>query len=344
MKVHVMDLRPGDRLAADTFNSYGLHILSANTELDGEDISKLFRHNIEYVDIAERYRAEAANRHAKIKQVYNCTVSGIIDLFKRAATDGKIDQKTVDVSFEPLACSFRNEADIISLLLALNTKDDYTYQHSVQVGMFAYYIAKWIGKSENDALLAGKAGFLHDIGKSRIDAAILTKPDKLTPDEYEEVKKHTVYGYEIITNSFGSKGSPLALAALQHHERFDGCGYPNGIKSADMHPLAKIVAVADIYSAMISSRIYQREKDLLFVLRELYRMSFGEIDPKITHVFIQRMIPHFIGKKVALNNGEEGVIVMTNPSDFFRPLVQVGSRFLDLSSQRELSIEKILNG
>jgi HD-GYP domain-containing protein (c-di-GMP phosphodiesterase class II) len=131
------------------------------------------------------------------------------------------------------------------------------------------------------------------------------------------------------------------MAALQHHERLDGTGYPYGIKDDKMHDLSKIVAVADIYSAMISTRVYQKERDMLHVLKELHRVSFTEIDPQICIIFIKNMLPHFIGKKVSLSNGEVGNIVMTNPTDFFRPLVQINKQFIDLSHHHEIDIDKI---
>ena len=87
------------------------------------------------------------------------------------------------------------------LLLTLSTKDDYTYQHSVQVGILSYYISKWLGNSEEDCSNAGKAGYLHDVGKSQISIAILNKPARLTAEEYSEMKKHTVLGYQIISKS-----------------------------------------------------------------------------------------------------------------------------------------------
>jgi putative nucleotidyltransferase with HDIG domain len=228
---------------------------------------------------------------------------------------------------------------VVSLLLTLSTKDDYTYQHSVQVGILSYYISKWMGNSEAEALIAGKAGYLHDVGKSQISIAILNKPARLTADEYSEMKKHTILGFEIINKSMNHPG--LAMAALQHHERFDGTGYPFGIKEDKMHDLSKIVAVADIYSAMISSRVYQKERDMLHVLKELHRISFSEIDPQICIIFIKNMLPHFIGKQVALSNGEVGKIIMTNPTDFFRPLIQIGKKFTDLSHHRDIEINKI---
>lgn len=225
------------------------------------------------------------------------------------------------------------------MLLLLNTKDDYTYQHSVQVGMLSYYLATWLGYDEKQAVVIGQGGFLHDIGKCQIQDDILNKPERLSDDEFELIKQHTIFGYEIIKRSFGE--SIQATVALQHHERIDGNGYPHGINGEQIHPVAKIVAVADVYSAMISSRVYQEKRDLLYVLKELYRMSFNELDPFTTHTFIKHMIPNFIGKQVELQSGETGIIIMTHPSEFFRPLIQINGEFIDLSLERSLEVKHV---
>lgn len=221
----------------------------------------------------------------------------------------------------------------------LNSQDDYTYQHSVQVGMLSYYIARWLGWDEEATVRAGKAGFLHDIGKCKIAETILNKPTKLSDEEYDEIKNHPQFGYDILKNSFDDPA--IALAALQHHERMDGKGYPLGLSGDQIHPMAKVVAVADVYSAMISSRVYREKRDLLHVLREMFELSFRELDPDITHTFIRHMVPNFIGKSVELSTGEIGTIIMTHPTDFFRPLVQVGDQFLDLSVKRNYEIKHV---
>lgn len=348
MRVHVMDLQPGDKLIQDVFNGYGLHVLSSETILEGDSISKLLCHNIDYVDI-ERFIPTTASaktddvyRNSITRLSYEASLAGVSSLFDQALSEGKIDPKIVDTSFEPLADSFRKENDLVSLMLSLETSDDYTYQHSVQVGMLAYYISKWMGHSEESALTAGKAGFLHDIGKSKIDSRILTKPAKLTDKEFEQVQLHAAYGRDILLSSY-SPDSPIVLGAHQHHERLNGQGYPLGLKADQIHPISKILAVADIYSAMICSRVYQKERDMLYVLRELHRCSFGEIDPLITQVFIRHMVPNFEGKTVILNSGERGMIVLTNPVDFFNPLIHVDQHFVDLSKRPDLYIHKIIN-
>ncbi|MEK8126822.1 HD-GYP domain-containing protein [Paenibacillus filicis] len=357
MQVPINQIKIGDRLGSDIFNHSGVLVLSAATVLTQDDIFKLSLHRVDEVDVRideqqPAYQEQVLQamesppalfaveeRNVEKLAAYQGAVSGIKHLFQQVATEGYVSMEQVNEGFSPLVEQVHQENDVVSLLLVLNNKDDYTYQHSVQVGMISYYIAKWMGQSEDEALLAGKAGYLHDVGKSKIDPTVLTKPGRLSDEEYQHIKKHTIYGYEILKKS----GLPesLCLAALQHHERMDGTGYPLRLQDSDIHPLAKIIAVADVYSAMISTRVYQKKRDLLSVLRELHRCSFGELEPHITHTFIKHMVPNFIGKKLQLNTGEVGKIVLTHPTDFFRPLVNFDGYFIDLSQRQDLGVEHI---
>ncbi|MCD9022806.1 HD-GYP domain-containing protein [Cohnella silvisoli] len=348
MRVHITDVRPGDRLAEDIFNSFGLHVLSKGATLNEKELTRMYQHQIDYIEIEWRPSASSPQPEEPaqtpafnplLRPLYNDAIAGAEQLFERALKDGRIYEEDIQESFQPLVENFRAERDVVSLLLMLNSQDDYTYQHSVQVGMLSYYIARWLGWSEEETVRAGKAGFLHDIGKCKIDDVILSKPNKLTDEEFQEIKNHPKFGYDILKNSFDDPA--VALAALQHHERMNGTGYPLGLTSENIHPMARVVAVADVYSAMISSRVYSDKRDLLHVLREMYELSFQELDPVITHTFIRHMVPNFIGKKVELTNGQTGTIVMTHPTDFFRPLVQVDEQFIDLSVQRKLEISQV---
>ncbi|MVP00847.1 HD-GYP domain-containing protein [Paenibacillus lutrae] len=347
MRIHIAELQVGDRLTHDTFNSVGLNILPANTQVDEFDILKLSKHQIEYVDIESRPLPEnplqdespAAPEIFRHEESFQTAINGIKDLFADVMNSGKIEEETVNKHFAPLITTVREEKDVVNLLLCLDSRDDYTYQHSVQVGILSYFIALWLGNSEEEAHKIGRAGYLHDIGKCKIDFDMLQKAGKLSEEEFNEMRKHTVYGYDIIRKSIGEELP--ALVALQHHERMNGSGYPLGKTAESIHPAAKIVAVADVYSAMISNRSYQQKKDQLYVLKELHRMSFGELDAEAVHVFIASMIPNFIGKKASLSDGSSGIIVMTFPNDFFRPLVQVDEEFIDLTHRPDLEIISI---
>lgn len=342
-----MDLLPGDRLVQDVFNSYGLHVLSADAYLGSDSIARLLAHNIEYIEI-ERSGESSADvtlsmipSYPSVQISYDASLAGLSLLFNQALGEGHIEADIVDASFEPLAESFHKEKNLVSLMLSLENSDDYTFHHSVQVGMLAFYLACWLGYPESFALDAGKAGFVHDIGMSRIDQAILKKPSKLTEEEFEAVKKHVEYGAEILRQAYPDN-SPIYLGATQHHERMDGSGYPHGLKGEEISVIGRILAITDTYSAMITSRVYQKERDLLFVLKEINRLSFTSLDPTITQVFIRNLVPNLLGKTVELFDGRRGTIVLTNYTDFFRPLIRIDKEFVDLSKHPELSILKIL--
>lgn len=342
-----MDIQPGDHLQADVFNHFGVLILQKGQELSSSAIAKLMQHGIDYVDIQPQAvnvqvpKAELLSPQVqKMKAFFDSAIESFESLFEDVITKGTFDKEQVDQTLDPIVNQLAAQKDVVSLLLLLNeNNDNYTYNHSLQVGMLSYYIAVWLGYAQEDAYLAGKAGYLIDIGKCKIPQDILHKPGKLTPEEFAEMKRHTLYGHEIILNSTGDELS--ALIALQHHERDDGSGYPKGLHVSQIHPFAKIAAVADVYSAMTSNRVYQSKKELLTVLRELNELSFGKLSPEPTQALINHLLPNFIGKKVLLSSGEVGSIVMTNPSDFFRPLVKADTRFIDLSKMRDIAITEV---
>lgn len=345
MKVHVMDLQDGDVLLSDIFNRYGLLVLSSGTILDSDAVSRLLQHQFDYVDILPKSGPSAVQTAVrydpkKTRESMQMAVHSAKALYDTAQDTGLIDSDLAEGGFLNLAESVKGNHDVASMLLVLNQKDDYTYRHCVQVGLISYHLAKWLGKPEAECCSIGTAGYLHDIGKTKIPKQILSKPGPLTEEEFEAIKKHTVYGFSMIADSIGNP--EWALSALQHHERLDGSGYPHGIRSSEIHPTSKIVAIADIYSAMISSTPYREAKDLMNVLCEIYSLSFGKLDPQMTQVFIKNMLPNLIGKSVILTNGEQGTIVMTNPTDHFRPLVQLGSQFLDLSLVSNVRISRFI--
>ncbi|ETT79679.1 metal dependent phosphohydrolase [Paenibacillus sp. FSL R7-277] len=338
-----MDLKPGDHLRMDTFSSRGLHVLPKGSRLQMEEIAKLIQHGVDYVDIETVQEEPAPSSRTSIIQAaassFDTTIDGFESLYMEALSKGSFNQSVVDDILQPTLSTLDKHKDVVTLLLLLDREDNYTYNHSLQVGMLSYYLASWLGYSKTECYEIGRAGYLIDIGKCRISPAILNKPGKLTPDEYEEIKLHTIYGYEIIQNSMNDPFT--ALVALQHHEREDGSGYPKQLTKTDIHPYAQIAAVADIYSAMTTHRVYQSKQELISVLREINSLSFGKLNGKPVQAFINHLMPNFIGKRVLLSTGDMGVIVMNNPLDVFRPLVQSEGKFLDLSRERKIAVVEI---
>ncbi|MNO22936.1 Cyclic di-GMP phosphodiesterase response regulator RpfG [compost metagenome] len=342
MKVHVTDLKHGDCLLTDTFNSVGLHVLPKRTVVQREEITILIRHKIEYVDIEPRTasHAEGSGLGHSLNDNFDHAIQNYESIFLEALAQGTFTQSMVDDTLQPLLETLDAQKDVVSLLLLLERDDIDTYHHSLQVGLLSYYIAAWMGHSKEERYQISRAGYLHDIGKSQVPLSILNKAGILTPAEEEELKRHTTYGYDIIR---GSKlDEKTALVALQHHEFEDGTGYPNQILKSEIDPYTEIVAVANLYMGLTTSRPNQPKQGLVAVLRKVHEMGFGKLNGTVVQALTGHLLPGFVGKNVLLSNGEIGTIVMNNPLDMFRPLVKVENVFKDLSRERSLSVEEII--
>ncbi|MBE3586604.1 MAG: HD-GYP domain-containing protein [Thermoanaerobacter sp.] len=156
-------------------------------------------------------------------------------------------------------------------------------RHSERVASLAVMLARELGMNENDQKMIYVAGLLHDLGKMAVPGRILFKPDKLTGEEWEEIKKHPVYSFEVL--SYIPQLKDISLLMLYHHERYDGRGYPRGLKGEDIPLGARILAVADSYDAMTSHRVYRPAMSTRKALEEIYRCAGTQFDPRVVEVF-----------------------------------------------------------
>ncbi len=171
------------------------------------------------------------------------------------------------------------EQTAAALVSAIDAKDIYTRGHSMRVAEYSRRIAEMMGKSEEECRKVYYAGMLHDAGKLGITDTIISKNDALTPEEYEEVKKHTVLGEQILSTI---RDHPyIGIGAHYHHERYDGKGYPEGLKGADIPEIARIISVADAYDVMSSSRSYRKAIPQQIIREEIVAGAGTQFDPEI---------------------------------------------------------------
>jgi len=168
----------------------------------------------------------------------------------------------------------------------LDSRDPYTANHSENVANYALKIAQEMRLSQEQCEAIHIGGLLHDIGKIGVPESILTKPSRLTNDEFEIIKRHPVQGYEALKHmSFFKKNGVLDII-LYHHERYDGKGYPVGLKGEEIPLVARIMSLADSFDAMTSNRVYRFAMDLDYVVKEIEKNKGIQYDPEIADVFL----------------------------------------------------------
>lgn len=357
--VDVKQLTVGAKLAEEVYTSLGGLLFTKGTALYEKELELLDVFMIDQVEIedtepewpepAEQQVAAAApiaaNQSQSEKPAFQDTfdkaTTSLRKLLQHVEGGSNIPVMDVREVISPLLEQFSEQPRVLLSLRGFSKADSYSYEHAVAVGMISYMIAKWMKIPEREWMQIALAGTLLDIGKTKIDRRILQKPGKLTDEEFEEIKRHTVYGYQLIRASHGlSEG--VALAALQHHEREDGSGYPLGLSGAKLHLYSKITAVADVYHAMCSDRVYQKAKSPYVVAEQLMQDSFGKLDPQVVHTFIKGVTQFAVGTVVELSDGKLGKIVFTDSKHPTRPMIESGGTILNLVESRQLSIVKVI--
>lgn len=178
-------------------------------------------------------------------------------------------------------------ADIgaVTSLLKLSTHDYYTYNHCVDVAVYSIVLAKKVfGEDKNILMTAGLGGLLHDIGKRKISLNIINKKSALTPEEWDEIKRHPTYGREFL-DGLPAIPNEAQKIVYEHHENFDGTGYPNGIKGEDIHKMARVVTIADVFDALTTNRSYHKAITPEEALNTMFGMQPGKFDPTIFRSF-----------------------------------------------------------
>lgn len=235
-----------------------------------------------------------------------------------------------------------NSAGVMNHLQMVRRQDEYTFQHSVNVSVIAGVLGKWIGyqgTALQDIILTG---LLHDIGKAKISLEVLNKPEKLLAEEMRLMQTHATLGYKLLRN-IPDLPDEVVVGVLEHHERMDGSGYPLKLDGGRIHPYAKIIAVADVYDAMTSDRVYRSKVTPFFVLEMMAQKMFDEYDPSVCSIFLSHVRDCFVGSIVQLNDGRQAEIISAGQFIFSRPVVRTtDGDFIDLEVNKEITIAYIL--
>lgn len=363
------DVKIGMTLGEDLFDNHGRLMFSKNLKIDSLMIKKInelfFEENFQikinsekpYKEIADLLEVKSENKSINAKEIKN--ISKYKQEISREFDEFHNDMKSLFIELEQnnsnnLKDDFRKflnkinnrlmnnalitDMDLINEVVKEQKVEDYLFNHSVNVAIIGNLIGKWLDLGKEDIKILTLGGLVHDIGKLKIDKKILDKPEKLTEEEFEEVKKHPSYSHKILTE-MGYNEEKLLRAVTLHHEREDGTGYPLGIKSKNIPIHSKIIAIADIFDAMTSNRVYDKKMNIFKVMEKFQKETFGKLDYKMVTLFIKKFLEFYIGSEVTLNTGDKAKILNFNSFEITKPILMTGEgKIIDTSRVRTVEI------
>lgn len=353
--VEVAHLKLGDKIGEDVLTPLGSVLLQKGKIITSKemDILQAFlvanitvENSFSEVKIGKEKNEEAASAAngqvpaTPLLREYEKMVEVLRNIFNSHVTGQGMPIMDIRVQLERLL-QHSAEYKVLTFVPRSFQERDYLLHNSVTSSITSYLIAKWVGLPQKEWMQVALAGLLKDIGNVRIDRGILTKPTALTPDEAEEMKRHPLLGYQLLKN-VAALNEGVKLAALQHHEKVDGTGYPLGIDSTKIHPYAKIVSIADIFHAMTLNKAYRKAASPYLVLEQIQSDAFGKLDPGYVSKFIEKATQFHNGTVVRLSDNRIGEIVFSDRAHPTRPWVSIDGSIVNLTNERHLHIKEVI--
>ena len=356
-RVKTSELKPGMVLASDVYNYQDQLVLSAGMVLTEKAIKKLSFYSIFFVRVEDPKALEPKKevvqesyssrvRHSEAFKWYKEAFEHNVELMKVLMEDFVEEEPTeeavnavVNNAIQMLEDK-QSDSNVFDMLHNMREYDDQTYAHSLNVALICNVLAKWLGMSEKDQKLAFTCGILHDVGKLKIPSEVIHKQDKLTKEEYELIKTHTIEGYNHIRNL--DIDDHIKKTVLMHHERYDGTGYPLGTKGDEIDKFARICAIADVYEATTSARKYRGASSPFHVVDIFEKEGLKQYDTHMVMTFLEKIVDNYMLNRVRLTNDMEGEIVYINKNALSRPVVKCGDKFIDLSKEKDISIKELI--
>jgi putative nucleotidyltransferase with HDIG domain len=270
----------------------------------------------------ERREEAAAGSVATFRRLFDDAVKVAQTLWDSAKLEGMPDADAARGMVDSLAQAVAQNRSALMALTALKEYDNYTFTHMVNVSILTMGQARGLGIDGSMLREFGLAALMHDIGKVKTPDDILNKPGKLTADEFEILKRHTVEGAEILRRT--PETPTLApIVAFEHHLRADGTGYPDNVTRPTLNLCTSLCGIADVYDAMRSERVYQEAFPTDRILAVLQRNDGAQFDQHLVRRFSQLVGIYPVGNLVRLDSGDVAVVIAAHAPDPYRPRVRI---------------------
>jgi HD-GYP domain-containing protein (c-di-GMP phosphodiesterase class II) len=329
-KIHINSAKNGDIMAKPIWASNGSILLGMGVILNDRYIERMKASGIDYVFIEDQYTEdilpEDIIRDETRKQAVESVYNTIVELTKGSNIKKKVISSEMGQNFQKIygeiLMDLSNNKDMLVSLSNLHDKDGYLFHHSVNVAILSGIIGLSKGYNRNQLMELGVGSLLFDIGMTFFPDDLWQKNTPFNLEQKERIKKHTEEGFNLLRKQFDIS-LLSAHCALQHHERYDGSGYPRGLKGNEIHEYAQIVAIADVYDALTSPRSYRNAYSAGEAIEFLYANGNKWFNVDLIKSFCSHIAIYPVASTVQLNTGQIGVVVSFIPKASNRPIVRI---------------------
>lgn len=327
-KVPVWALQPGMKTGRPLYDNKGMLLLNAKVSIKSKYIHNLKMLGINAIYIEDDIIPDVSIEDVIVDETRTKAQTMVRDILENIEKQPEKDlprvlfaKTSVTGIVENIVDQLLQNQNLMINLSDIRTSDGYTFAHCVNVAVLAVTAGISLKYSRSELKDIAMGALLHDLGKVKVPLEILNKNGRLTADEFNQIKNHPRFGYDMIRTQDFIK-STSCITVYQHHERINGKGYPEGLSDEQIHPFARIAAVTDVYDALVADRPYRKAMPPHKAL-EILESSGDEYDLNMLQNFMQHIAAYPIGNIVGLSSGEIGVVVHNTVGYPWRPRVRV---------------------
>ena len=351
-RVTVANIMPGMVTARNVYDAAGTVLIGTGVILVEQYVERLKKLNIGSIYVVNPLLEnmelpEMVKEETRVKAIQN-----IQSAYQKYPKGQEMDGRPVEEIAELIVEEVVQNRQQMLQGSDTRTYEDYIYAHAVNVAVLSVMTGVNLGYNGQRLKELAWGALLHDIGEMLTPREIVDKPGKLSLAEWLEVKKHPAQGFELLRKVLRTIPMPVAHVAFQHHENFDGSGYPRKLQGQDIHEYARIAAVANIYDALTADRRF-RSGFATHEVRELMLVMSGRfLDPAILKVFLDQVASYPLGSVVRLSSGDVGVVTRVNVGTADRPEIRIlmnkqgelldREREVDLTKELTLFVKAVL--
>ena len=322
-------VEPGMELAQPVYKDRKV-LIEEGVVLSERHLSRLKEWGIDYLQVREsvseieRLIEERERVKSICRDVHHQALDVVQESMENVLQGNIIEIQSVETSIKGVVEQASADKDMLINSASIESMDDYLLAHSVGVAIYSVVMGLGLGYKEDELTLLGMGALLHDIGMTKVPADLIDRGGPLNAAEYDEVKRHTLYGTMMVKDGT-ALSKQVKKVISRHHERYDGSGYPQRLEGAEIDEYSQIVGLADTFEAMTSPRSYREKMTVYHAMRETLSVSPKAFNPTLTRALLEKMALYPVGSLVELSSGQMAIVVGTNDKVPFRPVVRIVS-------------------